>query len=458
MTHLLRSLIRETLLLEEVYGAQAVVYHGTRADPQELISALLNDEFVPGKGSGSMYGKGLYTVYNFKGTKTEKGEYGDHVIKLKVNLYGYIIFDPDIALKVYKKPLTPAQQAEEVGYSETVIKALGGVKPPRDGVFTSDSALSVYESLQYEVKGLVFTGINDGSVVVVYDPTTAVPMAWKRTTHNRKPTTEPWTPVDREALLMPSDRPDVSRREGRPVQQSTLRRSAMGDFEAGKWDPLAILKRLELLPKDQRIVKVDLNLIDAPITSLPANLKVSGSLNLTSAPITSLPANLQVGGSLHLYNTSVASLPAGLQVGGSLNLANTPITSLPTDLKVGGSLHLSYTRITALPAGLKVSGDLNLIDAPITSLPANLKVSGSLNLTSAPITSLPSGLQVGGSLNLTSAPITSLPSGLQVGGSLYLSYTPITALPADLEVNEEIYGLNHKYWANVPEHLKGKLR
>ena len=55
----LRSLIRETFLTEEVYGAQATVYHGTRADPQVLISALLDDTFRPGEGSGSMYGKGL---------------------------------------------------------------------------------------------------------------------------------------------------------------------------------------------------------------------------------------------------------------------------------------------------------------------------------------------------------------------------------------------------------------
>ena len=67
---LIRSLIRETLLLEEVYGAQAIVYHGTEADPLKLVSALLNDEFVPGRGAGSMYGKGLYTVYDLTGTQT----------------------------------------------------------------------------------------------------------------------------------------------------------------------------------------------------------------------------------------------------------------------------------------------------------------------------------------------------------------------------------------------------
>ena len=377
MNSLLRSLIRETLLLEEVYGAQAVVYHGTEADPQKLISALLNDEFRPGTGSGSMYGKGLYAVYDLAGTKTEKGYYGDHVIKLKVNLYGYIIFDPDVALKVYKRPLTPKQQAEEVGYSETVIKALKSVRPPKGGKFTSGSALSVYKSLQYEVKGLVFTGENDGRVAVVYDPTTAVPMAWKRVARNEKPVSEPWIPVDRAALLAPRDRPDVSAREGRPVKQSALRRSALGDFEAGKWDPLAELKKLEQMPEDKRVVK--------------------GGLNLTHTPIASLPSGLRVGGNLVLYKTSVASLPAGLKVGGDLNLAVTPITTLPT------------------------------------------------------------GLQVGGNLNLYKTSVDSLPADLQVGGDLHLKDTPITSLPADLKVGGVIYGLDPKYWADVPERLKGKL-
>ena len=397
MTYLLRSLIRETLLTEEVYGAQAVVYHGTKADPQKLISALLNDEFRPGEGAGSMYGKGLYTVYDLVGTKTATGDYGDHVIKLKVNLYGYIIFDPDVAQKVYKRPLTPAEQAEEAGYSEHIIEVLGAVEPPRGDTITSESALSVHKSLQHEVKGLVFTGRNDGRVVVVYDPTTVVPMAWKRTTYNRKPVTEPWKPVDRAALLTPLERPDVSRREGRPVQQSALRRSAMGDFEAGKWDPLTILKHLELLPEDQKVVKGDLN----------------------------------------LSRTSITSLPSGLQVGGDLILTGVSITSLPSGLRVGGHLNLSY--------------------APVTSLPSGLKVGGNLILFRTPITSLPSSLQVGGNLDIRYTPITSLPSSLRVGGSLDLGYTSVTSLPAGLKVSRTIYGLDSKYWSDVPEHLKGKL-
>ena len=400
MTRLLRSLIRETLLLEEVYGAQAVVYHGTRADPRALISALLKDEFRAGEGAGSLYGKGLYTVYDLPGTQTERGYYGDHVIKLKVNLYGYIIFDPDIALKVYKRPLTPKEQAEEVGYSEKVIDALGYVEPPPGGEFTSESAKSVRKSLQYEVKGLVFTGQNDGKVAVVYDPTTAVPMAWKRVTRYGDPVSEPWTPVDRATLLEPRERPDVSAREGRPVQQSALRRSAMGDFEAGKWDgdPLKILKRLERLPENQRVVKGDIDLSHAPVTSLPAGLKVNGSLVLGYTPITSLPAGLKVGEYLILHNSHITSLPAGLTVGEGLSLRDSHIASLPAGLEVGGGIDLSNT------------------------------------------------------------PIASLPEGLKVGGSLYLLNTSVTSLPADLEVGDYIWYLDRKYWADVPEHLKGKLR
>jgi len=501
MTPLLRSLIRETLLLEEVYGAQATVYHGTEANPVALISALLKDEFTPGVGAGEMYGKGLYTVYDLPGTKTERGDYGPHVIKLKVNLYGYIIFDPDIALMVYKKSLTPKEQAAEFGYSETVIKALGSVASPRRGIFTSVSAESVHKSLQYEVKGLVFTGQNDGKVVVVYDPTTAVPMAWKRVTRHGDPVSEPWTPVDRASLLKPLDRPDVSAREGRPVQQSTLRRSAMGDFEAGKWDnsPLTILKRLERLPKDQRVVNGDLDLMVTPVTSLPSGLKVGGSLNLFRTSITTLPADLQVGGSLNLSYTPITSLPAGLKVSGSLNLRNTPITSLPAglkvggdldlihcsvasfpdDLEVGGSLYLPYTSITSLPVGLKVGESLNLrntritslpaglevrrnlylSDSPITALPADLKVGESLNLSNSSVTSLPADLELRGNLDLYRTRITSLPAGLQVGGYLNIRGTPITSLPADLQVGASgIYGLDRKHWADVPEHLKSKLK
>jgi hypothetical protein len=354
MTHsLLRSLIRETLLTEEVYGAQAVVYHGTNADPRKLISALLNDEFKPGKGAGSMYGKGLYTVYDLKGTQTESGDYGPHIIKLKLNLYGYIIFDPDVALSVYKAPLSVVEQAQEVGLDEDLVKKLRSVKIDR-GAFTSVAAEFASKFLKGRVKGIVYTGSRDGRCAVVYDPTTAVPIAWK----NVRDTS--WTPVDRASI------------------KPALRRSASGDWEEEKYEigPLRVLARLKKLPIDQRFVKGFLNLNNTPITSLPDGLRVGGGLNLTRSSITSLPAGLRVGGDLGLSYTRITSLPADLRVDGLLLLGGTPITSLPDDLSVGRDLDVRGTPITSLPAGLRVGGSLDIFDTRITSLPADLTVDG----------------------------------------------------------------------------------
>ena len=374
MTTLLRKIIRETLLLEEVYGAQATVYHGTKAVPNFLIDTLLKNKFRPGEGAGSMYGKGLYTVYDLEGTRTLKGDYGDYVIKLKVNLYGYIIFDPDVALKVYKKPLTPAEQAEEVGYSEAIIKVLSDVSPPRNGKFTSTSALSVYKSLQHYVKGLVFTGENDGRVAVIYDPTTAVPMAWKRVKHGSKNVSEPWTHVDKAKLLEPLDRPDISAREGKPVRQSTIRRSALGDFEIEKWSSINVLRNLEKLPKDKRVVNGDLYLSgDSLITSLPSGLKVKGNLDLSNTPITSLPDDLIVYGELNLMGSDITSLPPGLEVGWSLKIYDTNITSLPPGLKVRGFIFMG-DKITSLPDDLQVTYDIIGLDRKYwDDVPAHLK-------------------------------------------------------------------------------------
>jgi hypothetical protein len=371
MTHsVLRSLIRETLLTEEVYGAQATVYHGTEADPKQLVSALLNDEFAPGRAAGSMYGKGLYTVYDLKGTQTERGEYGNSIIKLKLNLYGYIIFDPDVALKVYKAPLSIVEQAQEIGLDEDLIKKLRGVETDR-GTFTSDAALAASRFLKGRVKGIVYTGSRDGRCAVVYDPMTAVPIAWKKVRD------ESWTPVNRASI------------------KPALRRSASGDWEEEKYEaePLRAIEKLKKLPIDQRIV--------------------NGSLDFTFIPITSLPDGLKVRGYLNLSRRRITSLPNGLRVSGALNLTGTPIKSLPPDLRVSGGLYLDNSSIESIPPGFQMDGNLRLNGTPITSLPNGLKVSGSLNLTGTPIKYLPPDLTVGGYIFGFSGYMSEVPAHLK---------------------------------------------
>jgi hypothetical protein len=357
MTQLLRSLIRETLLLEEVYGAQAIVYHGTKADPQELIRALLDDTFKPGEGAGFLYGKGLYTVHELNNAPTGEGEYGENILKLKVKLDDYIIFDSDVATKVYGKPLLPQEQALRAGLDDAIVEKLGA--PRFNRLFgptglSSRTAEPASQFLAGRCKGIVYTGGQDGRCVLVYDPATAVPMAWKSIR------AKTWNPVEKSSLKGP------------------LRRSASGEWKEEKYTGLGILRRLEKLPPDQRVVKGDLDLRGTSITSLPQDLKVSGNLWLTGTPIT--------------------SLPQGVEVGGTLVLRDTPITSLPQGLKVGGTLDLQGTSITSLPQGLKVSDNLFLTDTPITSLPQDMEVGGDLWLQRTPITSLPQDLQVGGSI------------------------------------------------------------
>jgi hypothetical protein len=297
MTQLLRSLIREALLLEEVYGAQAIVYHGTEAPPQVLIQALLDDDFKPGKGAGDMYGKGLYTVHKLEGTSTGGGEYGNHILKLKVKLDDYIIFDRDVATKVYGKPLLPQEQALRAGLDDAIVKKLGEFHFNRLfdlGDFSSKIAEDASVFLQGRCKGIVYTGRNDGRCVLIYDPATAVPMAWKSAKDKE------WNLVDKSTL------------------KGALRRSASGEWEEEKYTTTGIILRLMKLPPEQRIVK--------------------GTLYLSDTHITSLPRGLKVGGGLLLRGTPIASLPQGLVVGGTLDLTGTPITSLPQDLQVGGSI------------------------------------------------------------------------------------------------------------------------
>ena len=314
---MIRQLIREMLLTERVYGAQAVVYHGSDTPPDVLIPAFLNDTFEPGIGAGATYGKALYCVYDIEGTATGYGEYGNYVYKLKVNLYGFICFDPDVARLVYKRPLTPVEQAQELGLDQTLIEKLSEIRAY--GRYTSTAAQPASRFLKGKVKGLIFTGEQDGKVAVVYDQAIAVPFGWKKISDKS------WTAIDKTSL------------------KPAFKKSALGDWKAEKYDvdPVTLFARLSKLPADERVVKGDLNLKNNEnIKSLPAGLQVGGDLEISSTGITSLPAGLKVGGHLHLFNTNIKSLPAGLQVGGDLSITDSfGIKSLTDDLRVGGYIY-----------------------------------------------------------------------------------------------------------------------
>jgi hypothetical protein len=426
--------------MEMVFGAKATVYHGTKADPQKLIQSILNNEFRPGEGAGSLYGKGLYTVHELNNTPTGKGAYGNYVLKLMVKLDDYIIFDSDVAIKVYGKPLLPKEQALRAGLDDAIVEMLGAPRFNRlslSGELSSRRAEPASQFLQGKCKGIVYTGENDRRCVLIYDPTTVIPVGWKSIKDpDWNPAIEDWYPTDEKGKAEKKKKKLNWNLVDKSVLRGAARRSASGEWEEGKYTALGVIRRLEKLPPDQRVVK--------------------GDFDLQNSHITSLPQGLKVGGTLDLRHSHITSLPQGLEVGRTLDLRHSLITSLPQGLEVGRTLDLSFTRITSLPQGLKVGDNLYLSHTPITFLPQDLKVGGSLLLSNTPITSLPQGLKVGGNLSLRGTPITSLPRGLKVGGSLMLMETPITSLPQDLVVGEDIYGFKGDL-SKVPPHLQAKI-
>ena len=452
MTRLLRSLIRETLLLEEVYGAQATVYHGTEADPLVLIDALLKDKFRAGEGDGAMYGKGLYTVYDPNEARTMEGYYGDHVIKLKVNLYGYIIFDPDVALKVYKRSLTPVEQAEEIGYGKQIIERLRSATAPLTGRwadtsakpsdYTSEIALKVFPALEGKVKGLVYTGKNDGRVALVYDPSTAVPVAWKRVE------AESWNPVDRTTLLSPVERFDDERDYKSSRVQSPIRRSALGGWELNKYNTLERMKRM---PVDRRVIEGNLYANDYPETThFPEGLHVKGSLLLNSK-IKSLPQGLVIDGDL-LGGEGLESLPPDIRVGRNIEIKGSKISELPANLRIRGILSAEDSMIRSLPPTIQVFGGIYLTNTPIETIPADLDIYGDLDLSSCDqLRSLPQGLDVPGDLDVSGSSLAELPDNMTVGGQLSLSRS-ITQIPRNLTVKKSLFVTSSI--KELPEDLK----
>jgi len=484
MLEVLRHAIREMLLQERVFGAQAFVYHGSRTGPDVMIDLLANDAFKPGMGSGDMYGKGLYTVYDYEGTQTSTGGYGEYVYKLRVNLYGYISFDEDVTVLIYGKNLRPSEQAELTGASKYVVEVLQKYDEPDGDKFTSHRAGPASKLIRGLVKGLIFTGGNDGRVALAYDPSTVTPVAWKKVTD------ADWTPVDRE------------------IVRGSLEKNLHGGYVTSKFekpeeDDFFLINKVSRLPPHMRVINRSLNLTNTGLERLPDNLTVEGNLIIGSNPIDRLPAGLTVNGSLSFRNTSIAELPPDLNVR-DLTIENSPIqelppglvvynlkligsaiTRLPDDIRIKDALVIKNTNIAELPQHLADSlylleldnvrgitlpssmnvpgsfivlnahneGDVDLPDtlstgrlslhgAGITQLPTNLNVDSSMEVRHTSITSLPPGLYVRGYLDVGNNPqLTELPSGLRVNGRLNVHNTRITSIPTDAQIRGEVTGL-----------------
>jgi hypothetical protein len=412
----LRKLIREMLLQEEVFGAIAFFYTGSRTNTDIFVDVLAGDTLNPGKGEGAMYGKGLYTVYDLPGSQTEKGVYGKYIYKLAINFNGFISFDNDVTTKIYGEPLTPAQQADALGLGADIVNRLDAIisrKP--DPAFTSEWALPASKFLKGIVKGIIFTGSRDGKVSVVYDVAAVVPTAY-RTINAKK-----WT----------------------RVKQDTKRELAgriSGDWQEEKYEmnPLMQIRRLHSIMKRREAGNDE-------------EMTLNGDVDLRAMGLTSLPSNLRITGTL-LVDDSTVGIPANLKVGGDLFLINIQMTETPPGLEVGGSLMLP-TSIERIGPGLIVGKDFIAEGSGITEIPPDAIFGRNINLESSQIQKLPDNLTVNGDLKLRRSQITTLPRGLRVAGTLDLTGTGVVSLPGDLQVDDSIILSGNFDWRTIPDHL-----
>jgi hypothetical protein len=174
--------IRFSALLEEVYGVNVVAYHRTKSE--DIISGILEKGFVP--GYGMMYGQGFYATYDLDSQlkPNMKKNYGDIILKVFIKAYKFLIFDYDVAKKIYKKNYTLLDQLKQMNLLK-YVKDLDNVKKYSKKLktieYSSDIALQVYEkesSIISSINGIIFTGKTDGKVIVAYEPNAIVPMAF----------------------------------------------------------------------------------------------------------------------------------------------------------------------------------------------------------------------------------------------------------------------------------------
>jgi hypothetical protein len=229
------------LLKEEVYGTIATVYHGSKQPPTEFLklfetndgSSYSSTGWLPGRGAGSTYGHGLYTVWMKTDHQTFNGGYGEWLYKLKLNLHGFIIFDDDICQKVYGKSITPLEQLKLVGKENYVKNASEEIKYELSNVpikqqKSAKFAQRVSNFLKGKVNGIVFFGSNDGPVVLIYDPDIVTPLAWTKLNKKTKKlgAWKPWKASEIKSSLF--------RASLAGMQANPERLQPSGKFDIGK--------------------------------------------------------------------------------------------------------------------------------------------------------------------------------------------------------------------------------
>lgn len=181
---LISEAYNKALLKEDFESDGFYVYHGTRREFLDSLGEAGFERIFTAANGGNMYGPGVYSTYRLaRGYQNTNGTYGSYLLKMKVkSLRSFVIYDKDIAMKVYKNPsidfqlrkiFTP-EQYQELRNSRYID--YDKVCNTRGDTYTSTCALhliqglmSYHPDLYYSINGYIFFGHNDGYVCLIED-------------------------------------------------------------------------------------------------------------------------------------------------------------------------------------------------------------------------------------------------------------------------------------------------
>jgi hypothetical protein len=187
-----------------------IAYHRTRYDH---VRGIIEDGFIT--GYGSLYGEGWYFTYDLKSQENSSmtRRYGDTLIKAKINPKNLLIFDYNISKEIFGKKYTLKDQLiEHYKIYRDIIHI------PRDLFEMSENLEKTFQQQSYsahiayhwfvknyvdsqgqckikDVRGIVFTGNQDGNVLVSYSYETAIPFEFTLTDPTSGAVVSEWTPV-----------------------------------------------------------------------------------------------------------------------------------------------------------------------------------------------------------------------------------------------------------------------
>ena len=316
------------MLVEEIIGNTAIVYH--RGDKNKLDHLLKQTYSNSSHIDFRKYNKALYTTTNMNSQLNQAGNlndmkstYGDFIIKLAFKGVSNCWFCSYDEYKKYNNCTIDnwkEQQFKKFNIGKEDWKLLSGNNKNFTANHTNVSKFFEDNNLlRTRVKGIQYNGKYDGDCLLIYDWSTAVPLA-------------------------------ISNNEGKTWEKIDKNKTAFQRSNFKNNDYIDTNKKIkyEFTPDKNGDIDCSYNKLT---TLRGAPQKIGGSFRCFGDELTSLKgAPQEIGGDFICANNELTTLEGAPQkVGGSFDCSNNELTSLKgASQEIGGGFDCSFNNLTTL--------------------------------------------------------------------------------------------------------------